>query len=156
VVDVQPDADALAERVVVMARHEREHLPAARQPERVQDLGAAERLVHHLGLQRAGVVVHHVVGPQQHFGAAAPAADVASLLAAVGNAALEHAQFDLHVRRVEYLGGQEHALAHEIGDEAVHRAVIDVVGRVPLLDAALVQDSDLVGKREGLVLIVRH
>ena len=57
----------LAERVVVVARHQRQHLAPARQAQRVEDLRAAERLVHHLGLRRRGVVVHHVVGPQQHL-----------------------------------------------------------------------------------------
>ena len=56
---------------------------------------------------------------------------------------------------VQHLCRQEHALADEVGDEAVRRAVVEVVGRVPLLDAAFVQDPDLVGHREGLVLVVR-
>jgi hypothetical protein len=54
----------------------------------------------------------------------------------------------------EHLAAQERALADEVGDEAVGRAVVQVVGRVPLLDAALVHDADLVGDREGLVLVV--
>src|SRR6266850_262761 len=58
---------SFAAGVVVVARHEREHLAAACEPQRVEDLGAAERLVHHLGLRRRRVVVHHVVRPQQHF-----------------------------------------------------------------------------------------
>ena len=32
--------------------------------------------------------------------------------------------------------------------------MVQVVGRGPLLDAALVQDADLVGQREGLALVV--
>jgi hypothetical protein len=48
----------------------------------------------------------------------------------------------------------QHALADEIGDEAVGRPVIEVVGHIPLLDAALVHDADLVGHGEGFVLVV--
>jgi hypothetical protein len=51
---------------------------------------------------------------------------------------------------------QEHALADEVGDETVGGAVVEVVGAVPLHDAALVHDADLVGHGEGLVLIVGH
>ena len=43
-VDVEPDADALAERVVVVARDQREHLAPALQSQGVEDLCAAERL----------------------------------------------------------------------------------------------------------------
>ena len=66
-IDVEADADALADRVVVVARHQREHLAPALEAQRVEDLGAAERLVHDFGLGRRVVVVHHVVGSQQHL-----------------------------------------------------------------------------------------
>ena len=59
-------------------------------------------------------------------------------------------------RELSTLAGQEHALADEVGDEAVGGTVVEVVGAVPLLDAALVHHADLVGHGEGLVLVVRH
>ena len=124
----------------MVAGNQRQHLPATLQLQRVHDLRAAERLVHHFRARRRVVVVHHVVGPQQHVGEAALATGVATDLAGSGNGAVEDAKFDLHLLRTQYLAGQECALADEVGDEAVGRAMVEVVGRVPLLDAALVQD----------------
>ncbi len=60
-----------------------------------------------------------------------------------------------HLLRREDVAGQEHALADEIGDEAVRGPVVEVVGAVPLLDLARVHDADLVGDGERLVLVVR-
>ena len=81
--------------------------------QRVQELGAAERLARDLGLPRARVVVHDVVGAQQHVdrrrrartgsghvGRRARPARSASRRVPVGDAA------------------HEHALPDEIGDEA--------------------------------------
>ena len=62
--------------------------------------------------------------------------------------ALQHAELDLELAGVQRLCREEHALADEVGDEAVGRAVVQVVRRVPLLDATLVQDADLVGDGE--------
>ena len=38
----------------------------------------------------------------------------------------------------------------------VARPVVELVRRIPLLDAAVVHDADLVGERERFVLVVRH
>ena len=48
----------------------------------------------------------------------------------------------------------QHALADEVGDEAVGRTVIEVVWHIPLLDLAFVHDADLVGHGKSLVLVV--
>ena len=129
-------------------------LPPAREPERVEDLGAAKRLVHDFGLLRGVVVVDDVVGPQQHLHLAAPAAHVAADLALVRDLALQQSELDLDLARVADASRQEHALADEVGDEAVRRPVIEVVGEVPLLDPPRVHDADLVGDRERFVLVV--
>jgi hypothetical protein len=60
------DADPLADRVVVVAGHMGQHGLAAVQAQRVQELRAAKRLAHDLRLHRCVVVVHDVVGAQQH------------------------------------------------------------------------------------------
>src|SRR4026208_2359049 len=61
----ETDPHRLADRMIVVARHERKHAPAARQLEGVKELGAAECLVQHAREQRAGVIVAGVVGAQQ-------------------------------------------------------------------------------------------
>jgi hypothetical protein len=53
VVDVEADADFLADRVIVVRRDQREHFDAAPQPQGVQDLGAAKGLVADFGQQLA-------------------------------------------------------------------------------------------------------
>ena len=55
---------------------------------------------------------------------------------------------------VDHLSRHQRTLADEIGDEAVARFVIQVVGRIPLLDAALVHHADPVGQRKRFVLVV--
>jgi hypothetical protein len=45
VVDLHADADALAERVIVVRRHERQQAAAAVEAQRVENLRAAKRLV---------------------------------------------------------------------------------------------------------------
>src|SRR5512138_1924478 len=145
VVDRQPDADPFADGVVVMRRHERERTLSARQLQRVEELRAAEGLVHDLGEERAVVVVDDVVGPQQHVDLTA---------ARVLDVAVQHAKLDLDLVVADDLAGEQRALADEIGDEAVGRLVVQAVWRVPLLDVAFVHDADPVGEREGLVLVV--
>jgi hypothetical protein len=51
VVGIEPDADAFADRVIVVRGHERQHFGAARQAQRVEELGAAEGAMQDLGLQ---------------------------------------------------------------------------------------------------------
>ena len=73
---------------------------------------------------------------------------------AAARIAFELAQFRAHAAAGIRDAAHEHALADEVGDEAGARPVIQVVGRVPLLDAAVVHDADFVGERERLVLVV--
>ena len=40
-------------------------LPAG-EPQGVKNIGATEGFVHDLGLHRAGIVMHDIIGPQQH------------------------------------------------------------------------------------------
>ena len=60
-VDIEPDADAFADGVVMVRWYERENFRAARQAQRVQELGAAKGAVQDLRLRRALIVVDDVV-----------------------------------------------------------------------------------------------
>jgi hypothetical protein len=60
------NADPFADLVVVVAGHMGHHRLAAGQAQRVEELRAAKRLAHDLRLHRCVVVVHDVVGAQQH------------------------------------------------------------------------------------------
>ena len=53
-VGVETDADALADGVIVVRRHQRQHLAAAVQPQRVDEVAAAEDLARNGGGERAG------------------------------------------------------------------------------------------------------
>jgi len=67
----------------------------------------------------------------------------------------EAAQFDIDLSVAQDGSGQEHALADEIGDKSVGRAVVEVVRRVPLLDPAVGHQADFVCHGECFVLVVR-
>ena len=59
-------------------------------------------------------------------------------------------------RPLVHVAAQHVGAAHERGDEGARGAIVDVVGRAGLRDAALVHDDDVVGDLHGLLLIVRH
>ena len=146
VVDVEADADALAERVVVMARHQREHLAAAREAQGVEDLGAAERLVHHLGL--VGAASSCTTSSGRSSTSRAPCRRPCEIPCSTPSS------ISSWCRRAPAPAGTRP------GRRSRRRSGWPGGGRgcrrVPLLDAALVQHADLVGHREGLVLVVRH
>jgi hypothetical protein len=66
VVGGESHADVLADAVVVVARHQGQHAPAARQLERVEELGAPEYALNDARTPRRVVVVHDIVRPEQH------------------------------------------------------------------------------------------
>jgi hypothetical protein len=74
VIGFDPDADRLADRVVMVAGHQRQGLPTVGQHQRVEDVGPSEGLVQHGRAQRTGIVVDDVVRTQQHL-------DIADVLA---------------------------------------------------------------------------
>src|SRR5208282_4457728 len=86
---------------------------------------------HHRGTQRQGAV-----GGRAH--GRIPEPDDERLLLAAGDRTLEEVRF-----------------AHEGGDEAIGRAVVELGGSAKLLDAALVQHGDAVGHHQRLALVVR-
>ena len=154
VVDVKPDADSFANRVIVMGRHQREHFDATPQAQGIQNLGATKRFVPDLGEQVAAIVVDDVVRSQQHFDAAVLAATLAALAAFERQARGKDTQLDLDTSVVDHQARQENALANEVGDKSVCGLVVDPVWAVPLLDGPRGHDADLVGHGKGFVLIV--
>ena len=154
VVDVKPDADSFANRVIVMRRHQREHFDATSQAQGIQNLGAAKSLVPDLGEQIATVVVDDVVRSQQHFDAAVLATTLATLAAFKWQARSKNAQLDFDTSVIDHHAGQENALANEVGDKTVCWLVVDPVRSIPLLDGSRSHDADLVRHGKGFVLIV--
>lgn len=145
----QADADALADAMVVVARHQRLHPASAGQAERIQDCRAAERLAQHGRRLGAVVVMDDVVRPEQHLHAGPGA-----VRQRLGR--LEATELDLHGAVFVRPAGHEAALADKLRHEAVGRAVVEIVGRIPLLQVAAAHHADLVGHGEGFRLVVGH
>src|SRR5688572_11171819 len=145
---VETDAIALADRVVVVARAERESSRAGWQLQLVAELAAAKYAFDYLGFQFAGIDVNHVVGPQQQV-------HVRAGRLAAHELALDDAEFGRDPPGPEHRALDEAALADEIRDEARRRRVIELPRRVPLLEPSRAQHADLVRDREGLALVVR-
>jgi hypothetical protein len=91
--------------------------------------------------------VNHIVRPHQHLHRVARCATGWQYAANV-------TQFRAHPTPLPDPTGQQHPLADEIGDEAVRRAMIQIVGAVPLQQPTLVQYPDLVGEGKRLELVV--
>ena len=127
---------------------------AAGQAQRVQKLRAAKRLAQNLRLHGGVVVVHHVIGAQQHIAFAAGVAAGQGALVQVGQLAQgrlrHHVVAALHQR-----GGGKNAVADEVGNKAGGRAVVEGVGVVPLVQMAFVHHANHVTDRKGLQLVVR-
>ena len=105
----------------------------------------------------AGIVVDHIIWPQQHPHLARRAQWWPCRRR--GGAAvrgLDAAERQLHGAVGQQPRLDHHALTDEAGDEGAGRPVVDVVGRVPLLQSAGLEDADTVGHGKGLVLVMRH
>jgi len=136
VVDLEADADALADRVVVVRRHDGQHPGAGGERERVEELGAAERLRLDRRAPRARIVVHDVVGAKQDV-------DRIPFAHALGQHGRQLAELGDEPAATVRDAAHEHPLPDEVGDEARARPVVDVVGAVPLIDGAIFHDADL-------------
>lgn len=75
VIHCEPDADALANRVIMMAGYQGQHLVPAGKTQGVEKFGAAKCFLHNFSLHRTRVVVNDIIWPQQDV-------DVATLIAA--------------------------------------------------------------------------
>ena len=93
--------------------------------------------------------MHHIIGAQQyiHFTAA---------LAMVRHHAAKFAQRQPHTMAAAHLAAQQHALADKAGNGGGGGVVVEIIGRVPLLQAAIGHDADFVGHGKGFLLIVRY
>ncbi len=91
----------------------------------------------------------HVVGAQEQ-------GDGHAGLQLAPRAMLELAQHRVDAVAVARQPVDERPLAHEVRHEPGRGPVIEVVGRVPLLDPPLAHDAHGVGHGEGLVLVVGH
>ena len=139
----------LADRVVVVRGHDREHAGAGVERERVEELGAAERLRRDGRAPRARVVVDDVVRSQQHVDASpARARPRAGRRPGRPARSTSRAPSSTTPRT-------NTPCPTKSATKRVARAMVDVVGARPLLDRAVVHDADLVGDRERLVLVVR-
>jgi len=98
--------------------------------------------------------MHDIVRTQQHLDVTGVLAAGTTLAAFAGQVAGELADADVDAVVFEHDARQENALADEVGDHVVGRAVVKVVGGIPLRQPPLVQDADLVGDREGFRLVV--
>eukprot|EP01137_Pigoraptor_chileana_P022632 Opistho-2@7097 len=149
------DADPLAQRVVVVAGHMGQQGVAAGQAQGVQKLRTPERLAHDLRLHRRVVVVHDVVGAQQHIAGAARVTAGQGAFVQVGQLAqggLCHHVVAALLQR----GRGEHTVPDEVGHKPRGGAVVQGVGIVPLVQVAFVHHADHVANRKRLELVVRH
>ena len=153
VVDQRPDADPLADLMVVVAGHMRQHVLAAGQTQGVEELRTAKGLALDAGPHRRIVVVHDVVGAQQHVALVVRVGAGQRAFGGVG----QRAERGQHARAVgggDHLAGREHAVADEVGDEARRRTVVQRVGVVPLFEPAAVHHADDVADGKGFELVV--
>ena len=67
---------------------------------------------------------------------------------------VQRAELRLQQAAAAAAGRQERGLPDELRGEARHRAVVEIVGRAPLLEATVAQQADAVGEREGVLLVV--
>ena len=65
--NIEANTHRLTDRVIMMARGERQHSLAAVELERIKKYRAAKRLLNHARLRRASVVVKHVIGAQKQL-----------------------------------------------------------------------------------------
>src|SRR5690606_22869058 len=105
--------------------------------------GAKEGLADDARLQPAVFIGDDVIRAQQHIHRAA-------LCPGVGAVAADHAEFGLYRIRAEQLAANEIALTDKAGDEGGQWLVIEVEGRVPLLQAAILEHADMITDGEGL------
>ena len=68
----------------------------------------------------------------------------------------QRAQFDFHLLAVEHFSGKKNAFSDEVGNESIGGFVVEIVGRIPLLDFTVVHHANLVRNGKRFILIVRY
>ena len=143
-----------------LARHQCQHLLARGQRQGTEMVRPAERLAQQRRPQRRLRIMHHVIRPQQHLQAAGSRCRT-------GPVRRRHdrhqrlAQRQLHPHdarpgRSHHHARHHRALADETGHIGTGRAVIEPMGRIPLLHAATADHADPVADGKGFLLVVRH
>jgi hypothetical protein len=64
VLQVEPHADLLPERVVMMALYQTEDVAPALQPQGIEILGTTKGTLGHGQLDGTLIVMHHIIGPK--------------------------------------------------------------------------------------------
>ena len=93
--------------------------------------------------------MNDIVGPHQHI-------DRTAETAVLAHSGRKLAEFNFNSIRRQHLPGDEHAFPVKIGDEAIGRVVIQAVPAVPLLNYALMQDTDFAGNCKCFMLVLRY
>jgi len=148
VVGLETNANGLVERMVVMAGHERENTLSIAQLKRVEEICTTKNLSQHPRLQRAMVIVHDIVWPEQDTDLMGRRA----LIAAAGSQ-----------RKFAERGGDmmvllhaadECPIANKSGDLGCAGLMVDVVGPTPLNKATIKEHAKRVCHCKGLGLIM--
>ncbi len=152
-VDLGADTNPLAQAVVMVAGHMGQHCFAGGQAQRIKKFRAAKGLAGDLRFHRRVVVMHDVVGAQQHVAGPVCKRTGQRAFGHVGQLAQRCIDQGVAVHLADQ-GMGKHAVANELGDKARSRAVIERVGVVPLVQAALLHHADLVAYGKSLELVV--
>ena len=154
-VDFGPNAHPLADGMIVVARHVRQHRLAAGQLQRVEKFRSAKRLANNLCLYRPGVVVHDVVGAQQHVTFAAWVARRQRAFIKADQVAQRSTRHHADVL-MHQCGRNKNAMANEVSHKARCRPVVERIGVFPLVQMAFVHHADAVADGKGFQLVVGH
>ena len=144
---VEADADRLPDAVVVVAGHQGEHVPAARELERVQEVRPAEHAIDDAAAPWRIVVMHDVVRTQQHVA-------VHFVASRVRSRRDERSEFRLQDAVRGASRGKERRPADEACNETRYRPMVQLVGRGPLLEPSLAHEADPVGQGKRFLLVV--
>ena len=154
-VDLGADTNPLAQAVVMVAGHMGQHSFAGGQAQRIKKFRAAKGLAGDLRFHRRVVVMHDVVGAQQHVAGPVCKRTGQRAFGHVGQLAQRCIDQGVAVHLADQ-GMGKHAVANELGDKARSRSVIERVGVVPLVQAALLHHADLVANGKSLELVVGY
>jgi hypothetical protein len=122
-VNLYPNSNALTDGVVVMRGDERQQLATAVETQRIEDLGAPERLMKHFGLERAAIVMDDIVRTDQHIDWQ-PQTLTATDPTRQWLTALQRSHFDNDLLRAFHYTGQQDALANKISHEPCCRPMV--------------------------------
>jgi len=155
VTDIKSHANPFTDGVIVMGWHQRQHLQAVTEFQRVQKVGAAKQFAYHARLERRSIVVQDVVGAQQDI-----EIGLFLIIAKAGGSDIMHiAERSRHGQSqivAHQSAGDEHPVPDEVRHKARSRTVIQGIGLVPLFQIGLLHDADDIADGKCFHLVVRH